>query len=29
MILHLLFLILLAGAAVWLFCLARLVRHEE
>lgn len=29
MILHLLFLVLLAGTAVWLLCLALLVRHEE
>jgi hypothetical protein len=29
MFLHLTFLILLAGAAAWLFCLGLLVRHEE
>ncbi len=29
MILHLLFLILLAATAAWLFCLALMVRHEE
>lgn len=29
MILHLLFLVLLAGAAAWLVCLGLLVRDEE
>ncbi len=29
MILHLLFLVLLVGAAAWLVCLGLLVRHDE
>ncbi len=29
MILHLIFLVLLVGAALWLVCLGLLVRHEE